>query len=93
MPLKNTSPEPNEEHLTRLKESAVTGLINRERNRAAKIFLNAKKINDPTLKREKLSVSREILAGLIRDYPNSSLIPTLEQNLQVVDQTLEPLTE
>jgi hypothetical protein len=90
---RNTSSEPHEEPLTRLKDSAVTGLINRERNRAAKIFLDAKKTNDPTLKREKLSLSREILADLIQDYPDSSLIPTLEQNLQVVDQTMQALAD
>ena len=89
----SASPGPDEEHLARLKESAVTGLINRERNLAAKIFLTAKKIDDPTLKREKLSMARDILADLILDHPDSSLIPTLKQNLAVVERTLQTINE
>ena len=91
--VEKTSSKVNERQLAQLKESAVNGLINRERNRAAKIFLKAKKIDDPTLKREKLSMSRDILANLILDYPNSSLVPTLKQNLEVVEQTLQTLNE
>ncbi len=88
-----TSPTPREKELARLKARAEAGLINRERNRAAKIFLKAKRISDPDLKREELSMSRDILTDLILNYPNSSLIPTLEQNLQVVEQTLQGLTD
>jgi hypothetical protein len=91
--VEGASPTPHEKELARLKERAETGLINRERNRAAKIFLKAKRTSDPDLKREELSMSRDILAELILNYPNSSLIPTLEQNLQVVVESLQVLTD
>ncbi len=81
----------NEEQLTRLKQNAVNGLINRERNRAANLYLKSRKINAPALKREALYASRDILADLILNYPNSSLIPKLKQNLEVVEQALEAL--
>lgn len=85
------SSHPDEEKLMRLKDNAVNGLINRERNRAANSFLKAGKTNDPVLKREALTTSRDILADLILTYPNSSLIRKVKQHLGVVEQALEKL--
>jgi hypothetical protein len=89
--LENARSVNNEAQLTRLKQNAVNGLINRERNRAANFYLKSKKTNDPALKQEALYASRDILADLILNYPNSSLIPKLTQNLEVVEQALEAL--
>jgi hypothetical protein len=83
--------ESDETQLSRLKDHAVSGLINQERNRAADLFLKSKKIDDPALKREALNASRDILADLILSHPNSSLIRKVKQNLEVVEQALEGL--
>jgi len=89
--IESSRPGHNEEMLAKLKDNAVNGLINRERNRAAKMFLKAKKINDLALKRETLSISRDILTDLLLNYPDSSLIPTVKRNLEVVEQALDEL--
>ncbi len=85
------SPDDNGEHLARLKENAVNGLIDRERNRAAKFFLKSKKTDDPTEKREALSISRDILTDLILSYPNASKIEKVKQHLEVVEKALAEL--
>ena len=89
--IENSRQKSDEAQLSRLKEHAVSGLINRERNRAANLFLKSKKTDDPALKREALTVSRDILADLILSYPNSSQIGKVKQNLEVVEQALEAL--
>jgi hypothetical protein len=83
--------DPNEENLARLKEDAVSGLINRERNRAARFFLDSKKLEDPVQKREALFIARDILTDLMLGYPNSSELSKVRQNLKVVEQALESL--
>jgi len=89
--IENFRQESNEAQLSRLKDHAVTGLINRERNRAADFFLKSKRTDDPTLKRKALNASRDILADLILTYPDSSLTRKVKQNLEVVEQALEAL--
>ncbi len=89
--IENSRHGSNEAQLSRLKDHAVRGLINRERNRAANLFLKSKKADDPALKREALTVSRDILAHLILSHPNSSQIGKVKQNLEVVEQALEAL--
>ena len=91
--IQNPSLENSRDTVGELKQQAVNSLIKRERNRAAEIFLKAKKTNDPFRKQEMLYATREILTTLILNYPNSSLIHTLERNLEVVEQTLEKTQE
>ncbi len=91
--IQNPSPENSRDTVGELKQKAINSLINRERNRAAEIFLKAKRTNDPSRKQEMLYASREILTTLILNYPNSSLIHTLERNLDVVEQTLGKVQE
>ena len=79
------------EEFARLKENAVDGLINRERNRAAIFFLKSKKTKDPEEKQEALSISRDILTDLVLSYPNSRKINKVKQNLKIVEQALEQL--
>lgn len=80
-----------EKELVRLEEVAVKGLINRERNRAARFFLDSKKMADPVQKREALCIARDILADLILNYPNSTEVRKVEQNLGIVEKALEKL--
>jgi hypothetical protein len=74
-----------------IKELAIEKLINRERNRAAKIFLLAKKTNEPTKRKELLVTSHTILKVLIEKYPSSSLIDKLNSNIKSVENELNKL--
>jgi hypothetical protein len=71
-----------------LREQAVEGLINRERNRAAKFYLKAKKSADPGEKEKYLRVSYEILKDLIERYPSSPLNDKLNSHIERVEDEL-----
>ncbi|MFC1869134.1 hypothetical protein ACFL0H_13530 [Thermodesulfobacteriota bacterium] len=77
----------------RLKNLAIEELINHERNRAAKIFLMAKKAGDLEKKEELLLSSYNILENLIEKYPSSTLINKLNSNLLKVRNELEKLKD
>jgi len=74
-----------------LKNRAVEGLINRERNRAAAIFLEAKKAKDPNKKKELFETSCKILKTLIEDYPKSPLKNKLTSHINIVQREIEKL--
>ena len=76
-----------------IKELAIEKLINRERNRAAKIFLLAKKTNDPAKRKELLVSSHTILKVLIKEYPSSSLIDRLNRHIKSVENELNKMRE
>jgi len=75
----------------RLNALAVEMLINRERNRAAKIFLQAKKTHDPTKKKEYLLSSYNILKVIVDKYPSSPLILKVKSHIEVVRKELDKL--
>lgn len=77
----------------RLKALAVEMLINHERNRAAKIFLAAKKTHDPTKKQEYLLSSYNILKALVDKYPSSPLILKVKSHIKVVREELDKLAK
>ena len=74
-----------------IKKIAVEKLINRERNRAAKIFLKAKKSDDPKEKEELLNTAYNILKVLVDKYSSSSLIYKVNNNMETVKEALEQL--
>ena len=74
-----------------LKSRAVESLINRERNRAAEIFLEAKKTKDPNRKKELLETSYKILKTLADDYPQSPLKNKLTSHINIVQREIEKL--
>ncbi len=74
-----------------LKNRAIEGLINRERNRAAAIFLEAKKTKDPNKKKELFKTSYEILKTLVDDYPQSPLKNKLTSHIDIVQREIEKL--
>ena len=76
---------------TDLKERAVESLINRDRNRAAEIFLEAKKTKDPNKKKELLETSYKILNSLVEDYPQSPLKQKLISHINIVQKEIEKL--
>jgi len=74
-----------------LKNLVIEKLINRERNKAAKYFLLAKKASTPSKKEEFLLSSYKILKTLIEKYPSSKLINKLEDHLIKVRKELQKL--
>lgn len=80
------NPDPN---IRKMRVLAVERLIRRERDKAAKIFLQAKNTSDPKRKRELLLSSINILKKLIEKYPSSSLIHKLNNHLMRVTEELE----
>jgi hypothetical protein len=88
----DTLSEREESHeIKELREQAVESLINRERNRAAKIFLTARRTTDPEKKEEYLRSSYNILKELIEKYPSSPLINKVNSHLEKVKEELEKL--
>jgi len=88
----DTLSEREESHeIKELREQAVESLINRERNRAAKIFLTARRTQDPEKKEEYLRSSYNILKDLIEKYPSSPLINKVKSHLEKVEEELEKL--
>ena len=74
-----------------LKNRAIENLINRDRNRAAELFLEARKTKDPRKKRALLETSRKILKTLVEDYPQSPLKHKLTSHINIVEKEIEKL--
>lgn len=74
--------------ITELKQFAIEKLINRERNRAATIFLAAKRTEDTAKKRAYLYDALEILKSLILKYPSTSLNNRLISNIKTVEEEI-----
>ena len=74
-----------------LKGRAIESLINRERNRAAELFLEAKKTQDPKKKRALLETSYKTLKNLVEDYPQSPLKHKLTSHMNIVQREIEKL--
>jgi hypothetical protein len=66
-------------------DEAVSGIVNRERNRAAKAFYSAKQTDDPIKRETYLRSSHDILKQLIYKYPSYILINKIKSNLSTVE--------
>lgn len=77
----------------KLRDLAVEMFINQERNRAAKMFLAAKKTHDFEKKYEYLLSSYNILKSLVDKYPLSPLILKVNSHIKVVKETLDKLPQ
>ncbi len=71
-----------------LKNMAVEKIINRERNKAAKLFLTARNTKDPAKKEELLNSSYNILRSVADKYPASPLIPKVQDHINQVTKEL-----
>ena len=74
-----------------LRERAVENHINRERNRAAEIYLAAKKTQNLAKREELLKSSYEILKTLIDKYPASPLNQKLKSHIAIVEKEIDRL--
>lgn len=72
----------------RLKDLAVEKIINRDRNRAAQLYLQAKNTQDYPKKKELLQSSLEILKNLVEKYPSSYLIQRINGHISIVEKSL-----
>ena len=79
--------------INQLKEKAIERWINQERNRAAKIFLAAKREKDPLKKERYLRSSHEILQKLLEKYPASPMTDKIHMNMKSVEEALKKLDE
>ena len=77
----------------KLKGFAVDKLINRERNKAAKLFLMAKNSEDPVRKEELLISSYDLLKALVDDYPSSPLNDKINDHMDKIKSELDKLKE
>ncbi len=76
-----------------LRAQAVENIINRKRNRAAKLFLEAKKTSDTQKKEKLLTQSYNILQALHEKYPSSSLNEKVLSHINIVKSELEKIRE
>lgn len=74
-----------------LNERAVESLINKQRNRAADLFLEAKKAHDLEKKKALLESADTILKRLVETYPSSPLSPKLKSHIASVENELKEL--
>jgi hypothetical protein len=74
-----------------LRDLAVEKLVNRERNRAAKLFLMAKRAQEPSEKEALLLSSRKILKNLLEKYPSSSFNQKINSHIAIIEEALAKL--
>ena len=74
-----------------LRALAVEKLVNRERNRAAKLFLMAKQAKEPLEKEALLLSSRNILKALLEKYPSSSFNKKINSHIAIIEEELAKL--
>jgi hypothetical protein len=79
---------PSDPEVKELKNMAVEKIINRERNKAAKLFLAARNTKDPVKKEELLNSSYTILKAVAEKYPTSPLIPKVQDHMNQVTREL-----
>jgi hypothetical protein len=91
--LETLEPEEDSREIKELRQFAIEKLINRERNRAAKIFLKAKETQDPVRKEEYFLQCLNILNALVDKYPLSHLNQKLTSHIRIVEEELGNLRE
>jgi thioredoxin-like negative regulator of GroEL len=79
---------PSDPEVKELKNMAVDKIVNRERNKAAKLFLMARNTKDPAKKEELLNASYNTLKAVADKYPSSPLIPKLQEHINQVTKEL-----
>lgn len=72
-------------------KKAVEEIIARERNKAARLFLQAKDTQNPSEKEQLLLLARGILKAVIERYPDSPSAKKASENLQAVEREISSL--
>lgn len=89
--LKGLDEEDMNLELKAIKRKAVDGLVRKESNRAAKIFLMAENEKDLEKKKRYLEQSYEILLNLAKSHPSSTLIDRVKSYAERVKRELSRL--
>lgn len=89
-PLDFGDAEPDSE-VKALRAEAIEQIISRERNRAARLFLQARNTKDTTSKDQLLRSSYEALKALVERYPDSPSFKKIMENMQTVEKELSAL--
>jgi hypothetical protein len=79
--------EPGDDWAT-LRGEAVDGWVHSERERAGRLFLEARAIQEPEARRQAYQEVVDVLEGLLADYPDSSYASAITRNLQLVKREL-----
>lgn len=74
-----------------LRDLAIEGFINQERDRAAAYLLRGRQTTDPVRKKEFFLLSYNRLKTLTEQYPQSDLIETLNEDMETVETELDKL--
>jgi hypothetical protein len=74
-----------------LQDLAVEKIVNRERNKAAKLFLMARNTRDPAKKEELFLSSYQILKTLVEKYPSTPLFQKINDNMKTIENELSKL--
>jgi hypothetical protein len=74
-----------------LQDLAVEKIVNRERNKAAKLFLMARNTPDPAKKENLFLSSYEILKALVEKYPSTPLYEKINDNMRTIQNELSKL--
>jgi len=82
---------PADPEVRELKNSTVEKIINRERDKAAKLFLTARNTKNPAKKEELLNSSYNTLKTVADKYPSSPLIPKVYDHMLQVTKELAKL--
>ncbi len=80
---------PDAAEVKALAEAATSRFIQVERDKAARMFLEAKHTTDPVEKAGLLRSSHALLRGLLDRFPRSPLAPRIESNLDTVIQEMK----
>jgi hypothetical protein len=72
-----------------MKNLAIEKIINRDRNKAAQLYLQARQTEDRNRKKELLQSSLDILEALVEKYPSSSLIERINEHILIVKKALQ----
>jgi len=75
----------------KLEARAIEKIINRERNKAAEIFLRARNTADPEKKEELLKSSYNILKVVAEKYPDSPLNKKINDNMRAIESELKKI--
>lgn len=77
----------------KLRALAVEKLINRDRNRAAKLYLLAKHTREPSKKEELLLSSYQILKALLEKFPSTPLTDKIRDHIKKIEDELDKLPD
>lgn len=75
--------------ITALKDQATSGIIQQDRDKAARLYLKARNTVDVSEKQRSLNSSYQLLKNLLDRFPDSPMAPKIQDNLDTVKIEME----